>query len=384
MRAQNGDRLGKGLAVFFGDNDANNDNPSPSGTHHINISSLSPNPDQPRRHFEQSDLEELAQSIQTHGIIQPSLVYQDGENHYIIAGERRCRAASMLNLATVPVVIMEKPSKQNLLEMALLENIQRKDLSPIEEAKAYQTLIEDFSCTHEIIAQSLGKSRAHVSNMVRILKLPIGVIDMISTGKISTGHAKILLTVEEPEVWARQILSEGLSVRALEKRINQLIKEVSLGKENDQNSSNDASRLPQSDYFANNVNHAHQESPPINELTSDPFVNSNYQEDGQSHFMHKGTSNHDDIAKSHQSMTINQRNGLDNNVSMGADFSPDEPSGDVIHECYALLNRIRETGLDIGIVNLEKGRISLTLNCEDDRHLYALLRLIYTTTNFKE
>ncbi len=179
-----------------------------------------PNPSQPRHNFEENALKELVASIKEHGIIQPLIVRKlPSGNYELIAGERRWRAAKEVGLKSVPVIIREA-SEEQIMELSLVENLQRQDLNPIEEAKGYATLASHFGLTQEKIAEKVGKARASVANALRLLELPAEIKNMLTNGSISAGHAKVLLSVpidEEKILLARQTVKEGLSVRALEK-----------------------------------------------------------------------------------------------------------------------------------------------------------------------
>lgn len=186
----------------------------------VGIDKLKPSPYQPRSHFEKEKLEELAQSIKSSGIIQPIVVRKSGPNGYeIIAGERRWRAAQLAGLHEVPVVVKELGDRETL-ELAIIENIQREDLNPIEEAEGYQRLASEFTLTQQQVAEKVGRDRATVANAIRLLQLPYEVREMISRKEISVGHAKVLLSVEgmgEQKRLAQAVLKDGITVRKLEK-----------------------------------------------------------------------------------------------------------------------------------------------------------------------
>lgn len=189
----------------------------------ISIEKIKPSSFQPRSHFEKDKLEELAASIKEHGILQPIVVRKASTTgaYEIIAGERRWRAAQIAGLHEVPV-IFKALEDQSTLELAIIENIQREDLNPIEEAEAYQRLSDEFNLTQEKIAQKVGKDRATVANLLRLLQLPLKVRDMVATGQLSQGHAKILIAITDVEKClelAHQAQKSQLSVRALEKLI---------------------------------------------------------------------------------------------------------------------------------------------------------------------
>jgi ParB family chromosome partitioning protein len=190
------------------------------------VGSLVPNRHQPRTHFDEAALDDLSASLKIHGMVQPIVARRVGERYEIIAGERRWRAAQKAGLAMVPVVLKEVPDDR-LLEFALVENIQRQELNPIEEAKAYWQLGEHLRLTQEQVADRVGKSRPQVANTLRLLRLPTPLQEMVATGKISTGHGKALLGVEEGRVQeqlAAEVVDKQMSVRALEARIQKLVK----------------------------------------------------------------------------------------------------------------------------------------------------------------
>lgn len=214
--------LGRGLDALFGDSFSADASPAetarPSKT--VPIEQLIPGPFQPRRHFDDETLGQLAESIVRHGLLQPILVRQDPakRDHYqIIAGERRWRAAQRARLHEVPIVIREMDDRATL-EVALIENIQRQDLSPLEEAEGYRRLIEEFSHTQEELSKAVGRSRSHVANMMRLLTLPEPVKRMVGDGRLSAGHARALLSVDNPVAMAEEIVRNGLSVRDIEKQ----------------------------------------------------------------------------------------------------------------------------------------------------------------------
>ncbi|GLH69787.1 stage 0 sporulation protein J [Geothrix rubra] len=191
------------------------------------LGSLVPNRAQPRTHFDEDLLQELAESLKQHGMVQPIVVRRTGEKFEIIAGERRWRAARKAGLAMVPVVVKEVPDDR-LLEFALVENIQRQELNPIEEAKAYWQLGEHLRLTQEQVADRVGKSRPQVANTLRLLRLPSEIQGDVAMGRLSTGHAKVLLGVADTrlqEQLAGEVVDQQLSVRALEARIQHLQKQ---------------------------------------------------------------------------------------------------------------------------------------------------------------
>jgi ParB family chromosome partitioning protein len=186
------------------------------GVQMMPVSSIEPHLDQPRRHFDEAALAELAESIQARGLIQPIVVRPHGHRYQIVAGERRWRAAQKARLHEVPVIVREF-SDAETLEVALLENIQREDLNAIEEAEAYQRLINEYRHTQEELGRIVNKSRSHIANLLRLLDLPESVRTMVVEGELSMGHARALVTAAEPESLAREIVDRGLSVRDAEK-----------------------------------------------------------------------------------------------------------------------------------------------------------------------
>ncbi len=213
--------LGRGLTSLM-----NQIAPEDASQRELPIGSLLPNRHQPRTYFDEEALEDLAASLKNHGMVQPIVARKVGDKFEIIAGERRWRAARKAGLATVPVVLKEVPDDR-LLEFALVENIQRQELNPIEEAKAYWQLGEHLRLTQEQVADRVGKSRPQVANTLRLLRLPLPIQEMVSVGKVSTGHAKVLLGVEEArtqEQLALEVVDKQLSVRALEGRLKHLVK----------------------------------------------------------------------------------------------------------------------------------------------------------------
>lgn len=209
--------LGKGLSALLKDRESTTE----SDQRDLDIDLLEPNRFQPRQMFSEAKLEELAQSIRTHGFIQPIVVRRAGDRYQIIAGERRWRAAQRLGLARVPVTI--KPiSDDKLLEVSLIENIQRENLNPIEEAKAYHRLTHEFGLTQEQVAQRTGKDRSTVTNFLRLLKLPKEVQSMVLEDRLSMGHARAILAMEgssEQRALAEKTVEYGWSVRQVEKVI---------------------------------------------------------------------------------------------------------------------------------------------------------------------
>ncbi len=210
-------RLGRGLASLIGDvaeEQATTD--ASRKPRRSPIENLKPNPRNPRRSFTDAELDELAASIREHGIIQPIVVRKaDGDAFEIIAGERRWRAAQRAGQHDVPIVVVEATDKQ-ALEFAIIENVQRADLNPIEEAAGYASLMEDFGHTQDQVAEIVGKSRPHVANMVRLLKLSEPVKTLVRSGKLSAGHARLLVGQPNAEQIAHDVIEQGWSVRQLE------------------------------------------------------------------------------------------------------------------------------------------------------------------------
>ncbi|MBT2687248.1 ParB/RepB/Spo0J family partition protein [Bacillus sp. ISL-47] len=212
--------LGKGLNAFFNNIEAEKE----ETLKEVKIKELRPNPYQPRKVFEKEAIEELKQSIMEHGILQPIIVRKSIKGYEIVVGERRYRAAKEANLETVPVVVKEL-NEQQMMELAVLENLQREDLTPIEEAAAYQLLMDKLKVTQEELAKRLGKSRPHIANHIRLLSLPPKIQELISDGKISMGHGRALLGLRKKEklpALVEKTIKDGLNVRQLEQLIQQL------------------------------------------------------------------------------------------------------------------------------------------------------------------
>ena len=211
--------LGRGLSALFGEEQQAGGKPAVQVTTALPIHLLKPGKFQPRRHFDDAALETLIASVKEKGVLEPILVRESpsiGGEFEIIAGERRWRAAQAAQLHDVPVVV-KKLDDQEALEIALVENLHREDLSPLEEAEAYHRLMKDFGHTQDGLAKSIGKSRSHVANMLRLLNLPQSVQTLLLEGKISAGHARTLVTAENPEQLAQLIISKNMSVREAEK-----------------------------------------------------------------------------------------------------------------------------------------------------------------------
>jgi ParB family transcriptional regulator, chromosome partitioning protein len=189
-----------------------------TGVQEIPVGDIGPNPHQPRARFDEEALRELAASIKATGVLQPVLVRRHGDDYQLVAGERRLRATQMAGLDRIPAVVREV-SDEEMMELALVENIQREDLNPIEEARAYQSLSEKIGLTHDQISERVGKQRSSISNALRLLGLPVEVQDMVSRGTLSAGHARALLALEvagDQLVAARYVSSKGFSVRRTE------------------------------------------------------------------------------------------------------------------------------------------------------------------------
>lgn len=216
--------LGRGLGALL----PASDTAPNAGLSEIPVRAIQPNPHQPRGFFDERSLAELADSIREHGLIQPLIVTRDGEDQYtLIAGERRWRAAQIAGLVTVPAVIKDA-APQQMLEMALVENVQRADLNPLEEAMAYKQLSEEFGLTQDQIAVRVGKSRVAVANILRLLKLPEPIKARLADGLITEGHARALLTVSDAAVQQRllsQIIKNNLSVRQTEELARRILEE---------------------------------------------------------------------------------------------------------------------------------------------------------------
>jgi ParB family transcriptional regulator, chromosome partitioning protein len=214
--------LGRGLSALIGDENAvAKQDVLPRGARSVPIAFLRPNRFQPRKSFAPEELQDLANSIREKGILQPILVRPvagEANAFEIVAGERRWRAAQMAKLHDVPVVVREMGDGE-ALELAIIENVQRSDLNAVEEAAAYQELVNRFGYTQERVAQEVGKSRSHVANTIRLLNLPEGVKAMLRDGRLSAGHARTLLGVADPESRAREIVEGALNVREAEQRL---------------------------------------------------------------------------------------------------------------------------------------------------------------------
>ncbi|WP_230974716.1 ParB/RepB/Spo0J family partition protein [Brevundimonas vitis] len=215
--------LGRGLSALLGEQatepaPVSGEGNLPTGVRLVPIEQLKPNPDQPRRIFTQPELEELASSIRDKGVLQPILVraLPDEPGHWqIIAGERRWRASQLARLTEVPIIERQMDDLE-VLEVAIIENVQRADLNPIEEAQAYHQLMDRFGRTQDALAGVVGKSRSHVANTLRLLQLPPSVVDHVMAGRLSAGHGRALITAADPAALAQEVLSKGLNVRQTE------------------------------------------------------------------------------------------------------------------------------------------------------------------------
>lgn len=217
--------LGKGIDALFREEAVHKEDQ----VQQIAVTKILANPFQPRKIFDETAIEELASSIIEHGIIQPIVVRKSGRKYEIVAGERRYRAAKLAGLAEVPVIVKDF-TEQQMMEVAILENLQREDLTPIEEAEAYNSLIGKLNFTQDDLAKRLGKSRPHIANLIRLLQLPDEIRDLVNEGKLTMGHGRALLGLKNkrriPEV-ANKVIKDHLNVRQLEKYIQDINETVS-------------------------------------------------------------------------------------------------------------------------------------------------------------
>lgn len=217
--------LGKGIDALFREEAVHKEDQ----VQQIAVARMIANPFQPRKLFDEAAIEELSQSIHEHGIIQPIVVRKNGKKYEIVAGERRYRAAKLAGLTEVPVIVRDF-NEQQMMEVAILENLQREDLTPIEEAEAYNSLIVNLKFTQDDLAKRLGKSRPHIANLIRLLQLPEDIREWVNEGKLSMGHGRALLGLKNkrriPEV-ANKVMKDHLNVRQLEKYIQDLNEAVS-------------------------------------------------------------------------------------------------------------------------------------------------------------
>ena len=237
--------LGRGLDAIFLDNSLSEENEqSREGVAKIKISLVDPKRDQPRKYFDKDALEQLAASISENGLLQPILVREYGEGRYqIIAGERRFRASKLAGLSEIPAIVLEKDDK-NAAQIALIENIQREDLNPLEEAMAYKALAEEYDMTQEELSTQVGKSRSAIANSIRLLDLPDEILTLVASRELSAGHARTLLGVNDKDnmiLLAQRAVEEDLSVRVLEGLVKAINKPVKVVEEEE--------ALPLVDYF---------------------------------------------------------------------------------------------------------------------------------------
>ncbi|NJD02661.1 MAG: ParB/RepB/Spo0J family partition protein [Ruminiclostridium sp.] len=212
--------LGKGLGALISSADSEN-----TGVREMKINEIEPNAGQPRKYFNDDKLSQLAESIKLHGIVQPLIVKREEDTYKIVAGERRWRAARLAGLEKVPVIIKDLSSKQ-VMEIALIENIQREDLNPIEEAEAYEKLITEFGMTQEDISVAVGRSRPAIANTIRLLTLQEKLIKLVIDGDLSSGHARALLSIEDKALQIKaseEIISRELNVREAEKLVKRVL-----------------------------------------------------------------------------------------------------------------------------------------------------------------
>lgn len=216
-------RLGKGLGALIPQTEKE------KSTATIDINLIEANPFQPRRHFDEASIEELARSMEQHGLLQPILIRKKADDKYqLVSGERRLRAAKLANIHQLPAIV-KQVSDSEMMEIALIENLQRQDLNPLEEARAYQTLIDEFGFTQEKIAKKIGKSRSNIANYLRLLKLSPQVREYVSRETLSMGHARALLGAEEFEkqnAIAARVITSGLSVRETEELVKNWGKKI--------------------------------------------------------------------------------------------------------------------------------------------------------------
>ncbi|WP_299547943.1 ParB/RepB/Spo0J family partition protein [uncultured Tateyamaria sp.] len=220
--------LGRGLSALMADV-AEPASPTTTsgegGEQNVPIEKIKPNPNQPRRHFDAGPLEDLVASIKEKGVLQPLIVRPSGGEYEIVAGERRWRAAQQAQLHELPVLVRDF-SDTEVLEVAIIENIQRADLNPIEEAAGYKQLMDRFGHTQEKMAEALGKSRSHIANLLRLLQLPDDIQTFVVDGSLSAGHARALITADDPVALAKKVIADGLSVRATEALVKKVSEDV--------------------------------------------------------------------------------------------------------------------------------------------------------------
>lgn len=227
MAAPKGRGLGKGLEALFNDVEISTHDSGRSSDHHegilfLDLNDIKPNSKQPRKSFPEDKIEELARSIEKHGIIQPIMVRSAGGGYEIVAGERRWRAARKANLKQIPCIVRELSEEQNML-VAIIENMQREDLNPMEEAEALNQMITNYGLTQEEVSKSVGKSRPYITNALRLLKLPTDIQEMVVQGELTNGHARAIAGIKEVKKQlqlAKRVAKEGLSVRETEALAN--------------------------------------------------------------------------------------------------------------------------------------------------------------------
>lgn len=210
--------LGKGLGALIASVESDD-----NGVKEVRLNEIEPNIEQPRKNFNDEKLTQLAESIKQHGVVQPLIVHREGNTYKIVAGERRWRAARLAGLQTVPVIVREMSSRQ-VMEVALIENIQREDLNPIEEAEAYEKLISEFGMTQEEVSNTVSKSRPAITNSIRLLSLQDKIKSKVISGEISSGHARALLSIESKEIQLKaleEIIKKEMSVRETELLVKQ-------------------------------------------------------------------------------------------------------------------------------------------------------------------
>lgn len=241
--------LGRGLSAIFLDNSIDEEKERDENrVEHLKLSLIDPKSDQPRKYFDKEALEELSASIVENGLLQPILVREYGEGRYqIIAGERRFRASKLAGLAEIPAIILEKDDKK-AAQIALIENIQREDLNPLEEAMAYRSLADEFDMTQEELSLKVGKSRSAIANMVRLLDLPDEILTLVASRELSAGHARTLLGVKNRDnmiLLAQRAVENDLSVRVLEEEVKRINKQ----KKTAEVEEDEEGELPVIDYF---------------------------------------------------------------------------------------------------------------------------------------